>query len=142
MEDVELPELSGIRFPEMRRNVISAVRALADGEYQRRVWIERIYPNEGYYDDFTLNLNILYDDTLVLDDPVSTLGTVLRSESEVVAMVELGSAIDEALRLEGDGKVDADYLASPSWAAVLRAASAAYETLTQDPQMGEARGRG
>ena len=137
MEDVELSDLSGIRFPEMRRNVISAVRALADGEYQRRVWSERIYPNEGYYDDFTLNLNILYDDTLVLDDPVSTLGTVLRSEDEVWAMEELGSAIDEVLRLEGDGKADVDYLASPAWGAVLRSASAAYEILTQGPQMAE-----
>ncbi|MCN9243085.1 hypothetical protein NGF19_20160 [Streptomyces sp. RY43-2] len=133
VEDMELSQLNGVGFPDMRRNVISAVRALADAEYQRRVWIERIYPREGYYDDFTLNLNILYDDTLVLDDPASTLGTVLRSEGEVSAMEALASAVDALLQREGDGRMDADYMASPLWDAVLRSALVAYEVMTREP---------
>ncbi|GGT62287.1 hypothetical protein GCM10010207_72360 [Streptomyces atratus] len=125
MEDVELSELNSVSFPDMRRNVISAVGALADKEYQRRVWVERIYPQEGFYDDFSMNLNILYDDTLVLDDPASTLGTVLRSEEEVAAMVMLASAINNLMGREGNEKTDAEYMKSPLWGAVLRSASAA-----------------
>ncbi|MET9482693.1 hypothetical protein [Streptomyces sp. NPDC006638] len=131
MAGVELSELSGVSFPDMRRNVVSAVRALADEEYQHRVWVGRIYPQEGFYDDLSVNLNILYDDTLVLDDPPSALGTVLTSEEEVAAMVVLASAVDDLLRREGNDKTDAEYVASPLWGAVLRSASTALVILSR-----------
>jgi hypothetical protein len=134
VEIMEFSELSDVRFPDMRSNVISAIYALANREHQHRVWIERTYPREGYYDDFTLNLNVLYDDTLVLDDPAATLGTVLRSQDEVVAMGTLAAAIDNLLRQEGDGKADADYMASPLWDAVVRSALAAYEIMSVVPR--------
>ncbi|MEU8470165.1 hypothetical protein AB0F30_19980 [Streptomyces sp. NPDC029006] len=127
---MEFPELSGVSLPEMRRNVIAAVRALADEEYQRKVWVDRIYPREGYYDDFDMNLHILFDDTLVLEDPEAALGTVLRSVVEVDAMATLASALDALLAEEGENKTDAEYISSPMWAPVLRAASVARDALT------------
>ncbi|MER7182680.1 hypothetical protein ABT404_24920 [Streptomyces hyaluromycini] len=120
-----------VRFPEMRQNVISAVRALSDKAYQMRVWIGRDYPGEGYFDDFAMNLSILYDDTLVLDDPVASLGTVLASRQEAAALAGLGSALDELLGREGTGRSDAEYVASPLWGAVVESAAVAYRIMME-----------
>ncbi|MFD8814564.1 hypothetical protein ACFV23_24505 [Streptomyces sp. NPDC059627] len=73
----------------MRQNVICAVRALSDEAHQTCVWIWQVYPVGACFDDFALNLNILYDDTLVLEDPVASLGTVLASRQEAAAPAEL-----------------------------------------------------
>lgn len=120
-----------VRFPEMRHNVISAVKALSDRAHQERVWIGRVYPGEGYFDDFTMNLNILYDDTLVLDDPVATLGTVLASRQETAALAGLGLALDELLGREGTDKSDVEYIASPLWDAVVESAAVAYRIMME-----------
>ncbi|WP_393072323.1 hypothetical protein [Streptomyces sp. LN704] len=122
MEDMEFPELSGVTLPAMRRDVLLAVRALADKGHQRRVWIEKKYPQEGYYDDFGMNLDTLYDDTLVLEEPSAALGTVLRDGEEVSAMESLRSALNELLSVEGGGRTDSEYLASPLWETVVVAA--------------------
>ncbi|TQJ52685.1 hypothetical protein FBY34_0385 [Streptomyces sp. SLBN-115] len=114
----------------MRMNVISAVEALSDREYQRRVWIERDYPSGEYFDDFTLNVNILYDDTLVLEDPAATLGLILRSREEVEAMAQLASALNELFRGEGKEKADEEYVESPLWDVVVRSASVARRIMT------------
>ena len=128
---MELTELSDASFPDMRRNVVSAVRALADVAYQRRVWIDRDYPTDGYYDDFAMNLHILYDDTLVLEDPAATLGTVLKSKEEVDAMGVLAEALDELLDAEGSERTDREYMASPLWGGVVRTAGTAYGLLAR-----------
>lgn len=123
--------MSDVLFPEMRENVTSAVRALSDEVYQRRVWVERKYPQVGYYDDFSMNLNILFDDTLVLEDPTATLGKVLNGQEEVLAMEALASAIATLLEDEGSDKSDEEYIASPQWGAVVRSAVVAYRIMTQ-----------
>jgi hypothetical protein len=128
---MELTELSDVSFPDMRGNVISAVRALADYAYQRQAWIDDDYPEDGYYDDFTMNLHILFDDTLVLEDPAATLGMVLKSREEVDAMAVLADALNELLGSEGSERTDAEYMVSPLWVAVVRAAGAAYGVLTR-----------
>lgn len=128
---MEFSDLSQVSFPEMRRSVLSAVRALSDESYQRRVWIDRCYPQEGYYDDFSTNIHILFDDTLVLEDPASTLGTVLKCEEEVAAMVALASSVNDLLEREGGERVDAEYIASPLWGAVVRSASKAYDVMNR-----------
>ncbi|HEY8986486.1 MAG TPA: hypothetical protein VIU15_43810 [Streptomyces sp.] len=128
---MELTELSEVSFPDMRRNVVSAVRALADEAYQHRVWIDRDYPDDGYYDDFEMNLHILFDDTLVLEDPAATLGTVLKSREEVDVMTILGNALDELLTAEGSERTDREYMASPLWGGVVHAAGAAYNLLAR-----------
>jgi hypothetical protein len=130
-EVMEFTELSDVFFPDMRRNVVSAVRALADEAYQRRVWIDHECPGDGYYDDFTMNLHILFDDTLVLEDPAATLGTVLKSGEEVDALAVLAEALDDLLSSEGSERTDAEYMASPLWGTVVRAAGAAYAVMTR-----------
>lgn len=121
--------MSDVRFPEMRSEVIGAVHALADRDYQRRVWVEQEYPNAGYFDDLTLNVNILYDDTKVLEDPSSTIGTCLRTTDEAEAMRLLAEALDAVFEEKGMDLSDAEYIADPRWDAVVEAAGAALRVL-------------
>ncbi|WUN94266.1 hypothetical protein OHT51_09340 [Streptomyces sp. NBC_00299] len=119
-----------ITLPEMRAEIIASVRALADPAYQRRVWIGREYPSPDYYDDLTLTVNILYDDTTVLADPQAALGRTLSSDAEVAAMSRLADELTRALDEVGRDEPDERYLASPVWPGVVDAASAALDVLT------------
>src|SRR6478735_10589955 len=76
-----------VKFPAMRQQTTTALAALADREYQQRVWIAREYPREGFYDALTLNVNTLYD--MVLPDPKARLGVVLLNESEIELLTDL-----------------------------------------------------
>lgn len=104
----------------MRSEVIDAVRALADREYQRRVWVGREYPNPDYYDDFTLNINVLYDDTRVLEDPVSAIGSFLRTDEEATVMRKLAAALNAILEEKGTDLTDEEYIADAGWDAVVK----------------------
>ncbi|OIJ97375.1 hypothetical protein BIV23_31220 [Streptomyces monashensis] len=115
----------------MREQIISAVQALSDPDHQRRVWIERQYPHPGYFDDLTMNIHILYDDTAVLDDPSAAIGTTLRDASEARTIQCLADRLDEildALEPEAD---EAAYLGHPLWPGVVEAAAQAHAALTR-----------
>ncbi|HEY1156925.1 MAG TPA: hypothetical protein VGE95_11620 [Arthrobacter sp.] len=117
----------------MRNEVVGAIRALADPGYQEAVWIRREFPYSGYYDDFSLNIHILYDDSSVCEDPFGSIGTYLESKLEAEAVSRLADALNALLAAEGEDRSDSEYLSSPHWQAVVDAASAAYEILTLDP---------
>ncbi|MFJ7334387.1 hypothetical protein ACIQUU_14180 [Streptomyces sp. NPDC101116] len=119
-----------ITLPEMRAEIIASVRALADPVYQQRVWVDREYPSADYYDDLTLTVNILYDDTTVLADPRTALGRTLAGGAEVEAMSRLAGELTRALDEVGRDEPDEGFLASPAWPSVVDAASAALEVLT------------
>lgn len=117
-----------VTFPAMRAEVVAAVAVLADPVYQQRVWVERIYPNDGFYDDLTQNVHVLFDDTEVLPDPVTRVGSVLR-DAEVGPPSELAAAFEPVLDDRGDVE-DAAYLADPRWPGVVAAARRASAALT------------
>ena len=117
-----------VRYPEMRLQVFSAVTALADREYQQRVWIDQIYPHENYYDDLDLNIHILYDDTLVLSDPTSTLGQILATRAEVDRFRLLAERLDPIIDELGDSP-DSGYVSHPGWPSVVDAAKSAREIM-------------
>lgn len=114
----------------MREEVFSAVRALADSEYQKRVWIERKYPNPDYFDDFTLNVNIL-DDATILDNPHAVIGYTLASEEEAQAMKSLADRLLQIIEEVGSESPDSAFLASPLWNGVVEAAKNVLEVMTQ-----------
>ncbi|MBQ0923049.1 SCO4402 family protein [Saccharopolyspora endophytica] len=129
MEAVEIvePAVTPLRYPEMRAEVIDAVTSLADPDYQQKVWIRREYPQPGFYDDLTTNINILFDDVCVLPDPRTRVGIVLHP-SEVDAMKALGDVLDPLVDELGDA-TDAQYLNHPQWTNVVTAAQHARHTL-------------
>ncbi|GGI76806.1 hypothetical protein GCM10011581_12400 [Saccharopolyspora subtropica] len=134
MEDVEAVEspVDPIRFPDMRAEVVLAVKSLADPDYQQRVWIRHEYPHEGFYDDFTQNVHILFDDTCVLPEPHQRVGSVL-FPNEVDVMKALGDVLDPLIDELGDAS-DAQYLAHPQWTEVVHRASNAYQVLHANDQ--------
>jgi hypothetical protein len=121
--------MSEVKFPDMRSDIIAAVRALADSEYQNRVWIERRYPHEGYFDDFTNNVHILYDDTKVLENPEGSVGLFLRSQEEAVALVDLANAMNAMFLALGTDRSDIEYMESTLWDNVVKSAIAALKVI-------------
>jgi len=123
MAPVANVEQSVIRYPGMRQQVLSAIDALADPEYQQRVWIRRELPHPDYYDELDLNVHILFDDAQVLPDPASAVGVLLHPD-EVEPLGALGTVLDPLID-ELDDQPDAVYLGHPRWGEVVRAAEAA-----------------
>ncbi|MEV3925497.1 SCO4402 family protein [Actinomadura coerulea] len=114
-----------VQFPDMRRAVIEALQALSDPEYQRRVWVERTYPRPGFYDDLTHNVNVLYDDTSVAEDPRAQIGVTLENEAEAAAIESLTAVLDPLLDSLPTKLEDAQVISRPEWSAVVSAAQAA-----------------
>lgn len=115
-----------LRSPAMRDEVISALESLADPEYQRTRW-GVAQADDSYYDDLTLNVHILYDDSKVLPDPTAIVGFVI-VDAEVPALQALEHALGPLLDDLGDSSDDV-YLADPRWPQVVTAARTALNTM-------------
>jgi hypothetical protein len=119
---MESATTADIIFPEMRHEVIEALRSLSDPLHQRARW-GRVEQGVSYYDDLTLNVHTLYDDCQVLPSPDSAVPDVLH-DTEVPAFRALDAALGPMIRELGD-RPDEEYLADPRWDKVIRAASSA-----------------
>jgi hypothetical protein len=112
-----------VQFPSMRRDVMFALAALADREYQDSVWLGRS-PRPGYLDDLTGAVNVLYDDCQVLPDPTARLGSVLVDGDEIERLRRVDSVLD-VLLADHHGDDDEVFLEDPRWADVIEAAGRA-----------------
>ena len=119
--------MTEVEFPYMRLNVVDALESLAASGRDGANWqFDPERPN--YYDDLTLNVHILYDDTAVLPDPSHTVGSVLFRE-DVAALEALGDILTPLIDELGEAP-DSVYLSSPQWDEVLAAAQFALNDLT------------
>jgi len=109
-----------------RSDLVDCLRRLADGEYQRRVWVERRYPPGAPPDNLDRAIDLLMIHTSLADDPGATMGWLLFDETEARLVADVISAIDDVLDAVGTESPDEDYLLAPEWAAVLAAARTAY----------------
>ncbi|MFJ9786165.1 hypothetical protein ACIRSS_41805 [Amycolatopsis sp. NPDC101161] len=112
----------------MRNEIVRAVKALADPEYQWSAWVRRELP-PGQYDEFTHRIHILYDDTQVLEDPAAAVGVYLYSREEADAMAKLAAALDALFAELGTELSDEDYLRARAWSSVVAAAREALGSL-------------
>jgi hypothetical protein len=110
---------SRVTFPEMRIEVIAALRALSDPLHQRTRW-GHYEEGVNYYDGLTLNVNTLYDDCQVLPSPETAVPDVLL-DPEVPAFRALHKALGTMITELGN-RPDGDYLADPRWGDVIDAA--------------------
>ena len=117
-----------VTFPNMRLEVIAALRSLSDRLNQQTRW-GRFEEGVDFYDDLSLNVHILYDDCMVLPEPETAVPDVIH-ESEVPAFLELGNALGPMLQDLGDAPDDA-YMSDPRWASVVDAAGAALAAMRQ-----------
>jgi hypothetical protein len=121
--------VTDVTFPEMRAEVRSALESLSDRDYQQRVWIEHRLPQPNYYDELKLEIHILFDDIDVCVDPDRWVGDVLLPD-EVEPLRQLGQTLSELLD-ERSLVTDADYLADPRWAEVVRRAQVALDVMNR-----------
>jgi hypothetical protein len=112
-----------VQFPSMRRDVMFALAALADREYQESVWLGR-RPRPGYADDLGAAVNVLYDDCQVLPNPTDRLGSVLVDGDELERLRHVDTALD-VLLADHRGDDDQAFLDDPRWGNVVDAAGRA-----------------
>jgi hypothetical protein len=117
-----------VEFPELREEVIAALRSLADPLHQQSRW-GRYEEGVSYYDDLTINIHTLYDDCDVLPNPSAAVGSLL-VEREVPALRVVHDAIGPMLNDLGD-RPDIDYLSDPRWTGVVDAARAALSVMEE-----------
>ena len=122
MADVEdLVLAMTVVYPAMRRQVMFALASLSDREYQTRVWIRHEVP-DGYGDDFSAAVHVLYDDCQVLPDPNERVDWILLQGEEVARLTALGLALTALIDRHGDVP-DTHYLADARWDNVVMLAS-------------------
>jgi hypothetical protein len=119
--------LNPVRYPAMRAELIGAVRALSDRTYQEQVWLQRNFPGPGFFDDLDTNIHILFDDTRVVPDPDTAVGTVLYP-GETDTLRGLAEALEPLIEELGDAP-DETYLRNHAWANVVERAQRALQVL-------------
>lgn len=117
------PALPEVAFPELRSELQYALAALADEEYQSKVWVEGGVPKAPYAYDFDMACHAILDDTDVTRNPRSLLGTVLRNDRELESLVALADALAAVIRdIGANGTIQAARL-SPGWRVVVNRAA-------------------
>ncbi|WP_116951274.1 SCO4402 family protein [Jiangella endophytica] len=120
-----------IQYPSMRAQIVSALESLSDPVHQSTRW-GRVEEGVNYYDDFSMAVHILYDDTTVLPSPENSVPSLLHPE-EVPALRALDEALDPMIT-DLSGSPDEVYLADPRWAGVVGAARTALLTMRSSDQ--------
>ena len=117
--------MAGVTFPEMRREVMRALASLAAPDYQQRVWLD-----PARFENLSLDVHVLFDDTEVLPHPESRVGSVLVAGDEVEALTALAGPLDELLDRLADS-ADGDYLAAEAWPEICRLAGLALAAMVR-----------
>jgi hypothetical protein len=110
----------------MRAEVILAVAALADSQYQHHFWGVRL--PSGAYDDLSMSIHTLYDDDIHLPNVDEAVGTVLVDGAELDRLRVLDSHLSPIIAELGNAP-DSDYLAHKNWSSVVAAAQLALSSL-------------
>ena len=118
---MEEMELSGLKCPEMRKELIDYLKSLADKDYQYKAWVDDQRPGGGH-DELDYAIHFLYDDTNLARDPKSTLGWLLKNNEEVTLISDLIGSIDHVFDKYGLELLDKEYIEKPEWDAVIQAA--------------------
>lgn len=119
-----MPPRRAVTYPSRRRELLLNVSALADRDYQERVWVRQDFPHEGFYDDFDEVIHFFFDDSDLAEDPFNGIGDILLDEEEARLCHRLTSTLDSLLTEYGDSLSDAQYISTPEWNAIISAAKA------------------
>ena len=106
---MEKLELSELKFPSMREELISYLSGLSDLEYQYQAWVERSSPGLDY-DELNYTIHFLYDDTGLAENASDWIGLVLRDEIEARSVENVVSALDLVFDKYGTELSDKEYL--------------------------------
>jgi hypothetical protein len=125
---MEKLELSELKFPSMREELISDLSGLSDLEYQYQAWVERSSPGLDY-DELNYTIHFLYDDTGLAENASNWIGLVLRDEIEARSVENVVSALDLVFDKYGTELSDKEYLEKKEWLWVVNASKDALSIL-------------
>jgi hypothetical protein len=112
-------EFSRIKFPEMRTELMSHLRALSDPDYQRMAWIDHRYPSGIKFDEFDYVIHFFYDDTDLASDPDSLIGEILENKEEASSIKQLVRELDALFDRYGLDLRDGEYMDKPEWMSIV-----------------------
>lgn len=125
---MEKLELSELKFPSMREELISYLSRLSDLDYQYQAWVERSSPGLDY-DELNYTIHFLYDDTGLAENASDWIGLVLRDEIEARSVENVVSALDVVFDKYGTELSDKEYLEKKEWLWVVNASKDALSIL-------------
>lgn len=120
-----------LKYPNMREELLETLRSLADLEYQLKIWVNKEFPRENFYDDF-FNTFRFIEDMSLLTDPESAIGIFLKDENEVQMTKAVAVALERVFDALGTEATDEEYISSREWSDVLKAASQAWQAMKDD----------
>lgn len=127
---MEKLELSELKYPQMRDELIDYLHALADKGYQYLAWVEDKRP-QGGHDELDYTIHFLYDDTDLANDPSSLISWILRGDEEAYAISVLIEAIDYLFEQYGTDLKDKEYLEKHEWNKVVGSAKMAIQIFSK-----------
>ena len=125
---MEKLELSELKFPSMREELIAYLSGLSDLDYQYQAWVERSSPSLDY-DEFNYTVHFLYDDTSLAENASDWIGLVLRDEKEARSIENVVSALNVIFDKYGTELSDREYLEKNEWLWVVNASKDALSIL-------------
>jgi hypothetical protein len=125
-----------MKYPYVRRELIFNIRALADLDYQRRVWVNHELPRVHFEDSLDMTFAALFDDMGLDTHLDQAIGVFLNDNTEVQAIQRVAVELDAVLAEMDTRATDKEYINSGRWPRVLQAAAQAYRLLTggQEPE--------
>ncbi|PHM51184.1 SCO4402 family protein [Xenorhabdus sp. KK7.4] len=126
---MEKLELSRLKYPHMREELIDYIHGLCDEEYQYQAWVEGNRPGGGH-DELDYTIHFLYDDTDLAKSPESMIGWILTGKAEADAIASLVSALDAVFDKYGTELTDKEYLIKAEWIKVINTAQKAKKILS------------
>lgn len=109
-----------LEMPWVREEVVDILCTLSDKEYQQRVWVRKELPPGVKLDNFTLVVNVLFDDLWLYDNPQWMMSCFLYSQEEMALVSKVIDALHSVLECLGAEATDQQYIESPQWPVVIK----------------------
>jgi len=112
-------ELSALKYPHMRDELIDHVKALSDVAYQQKYWIRGEVSDEVEHDELDYAIHFMYDDTCLSRNPSEAIGLFLKNDHEAALVGDLIAALERVLNIYGAKLRDEEYLQTSEWKDVI-----------------------
>ena len=117
-----------MKYPEMRQELLIAIKVLSDLEYQKQNWLAN---KNGKNDCFDNVIHFLYDHADFMEEPEETIDLFVKDERELKAILKVMESLEELFNLLGTNASDLDYVNSQKWIDVVTSAKDAIQILKQ-----------
>lgn len=123
-------ELTKLKYPDMRSELLQHLFELSDLDYQKKFWAEGQQDAEVGHDEMDYSIHFIYDDTCLGSDASKAIGWFLKNEDEAKAIRNLVCSLDLIFEKYGKQLSDGDYINKPGWMQVITSAREAHDLLS------------